>query len=249
MFRQRMSFELSTVDKACAALARPFTQAASQVRRSSMKIVVKKLGSRWQPVDSAGNVVRGAVYNADGSGYSTRQGAAEAAQMLRDISGWGIRSHATIPETGDPGVLRSLLGAVARKAAASVFASNKSPPSETVVEKAKSAALGAIQRHPAVAYAKGVLDIAGIASNAVEEARQRWELVKETVKKPKNGNANATKTRRAPLPESSQEMKDLREEKAALLRALDYAGIEPEQRREYHRRVDEIGARMRELPR
>jgi len=163
-----------------------------------MKIVVKKLGSRWQPVDSAGNVVRGAVYNADGSGYSTREGATEAAQMLRDLDRWGIRSHATIPETPEPGVLRSLLGAVARKAADSVFASNKTPPTETVVEKAKSAALGAIQRHPAVAYAKGVLDIAGIASNAVEEARQRWAQVKEVVKKPKNGNATKKRTRALP---------------------------------------------------
>lgn|SRR5512135_1373533 len=64
------------------------------------KIVVRKVGSRWQPVDSAGNVVRGAIYNADGTGYSTRQGAAEAAQMLRDTAGWGVRpgqrGHATM---------------------------------------------------------------------------------------------------------------------------------------------------------
>jgi hypothetical protein len=64
------------------------------------KIVVRKVGSRWQPVDSAGTVVRGAIYNADGAGYSTRQGAAEAAQMLRDIGGWGVRpgqrAHATM---------------------------------------------------------------------------------------------------------------------------------------------------------
>jgi hypothetical protein len=60
-----------------------------------MKITVRKIGSRWQPVDSGGQVVRGAVYNADGSGYSTRQGAVEAAQMLREIGGWGIRPAGT----------------------------------------------------------------------------------------------------------------------------------------------------------
>lgn len=59
------------------------------------KITVRKIGLRWQPVDSTGAVVRGAVYNADGSGYSTRQGASEAAEMLREIGGWGIRPAGT----------------------------------------------------------------------------------------------------------------------------------------------------------
>jgi hypothetical protein len=64
-----------------------------------MKISVRKIGSRWQPVDSFGHVVRGDVYNADGTGYSTREGAAEAAQMLRASRSWRPhvpqRAHAT----------------------------------------------------------------------------------------------------------------------------------------------------------
>lgn len=48
-------------------------------------IVVRKIGERWQPVNSAGHVVRGAVYNANGAGYSTRENATEAAAMLRKL--------------------------------------------------------------------------------------------------------------------------------------------------------------------
>ena len=47
----------------------------------------------------------------------------------------------------------------------------------------------------------------------------------------------------------SQEMRDLREQKAQYLRALDYAGNTREQVKEYHRLVDEISAQMRALPR
>lgn len=54
-----------------------------------MKITVRKIGARWQPVDGDGNVVRGSIYNADGTGYSTREGAAEAAAMLRQLGGLG----------------------------------------------------------------------------------------------------------------------------------------------------------------
>jgi hypothetical protein len=50
---------------------------------------VRKIGTRWQPVDKNGRVVRGDIYNADGTGYSTRQGAAEAAAMLRQLGGRG----------------------------------------------------------------------------------------------------------------------------------------------------------------
>src|SRR5512143_242733 len=57
--------------------------AGSAAHATKSRIAVRKSGSRWQPVDSAGNVVRGNVYNADGTGYSTKEGAAEAAQMLR----------------------------------------------------------------------------------------------------------------------------------------------------------------------
>jgi hypothetical protein len=57
------------------------------------KIAVRKIGARWQPVDNAGHVVRGDVYNADGTGYSTKEGAQEAAEMLR-LSRTGGRSRA-----------------------------------------------------------------------------------------------------------------------------------------------------------
>jgi len=53
------------------------------------RIVVRKIGERWQPVDDRGEIVRGSIYNADGTGYSTRQGAAEAAAMLRQLNGRG----------------------------------------------------------------------------------------------------------------------------------------------------------------
>jgi hypothetical protein len=51
------------------------------------------------------------------------------------------------------------------------------------------------------------------------------------------------------VPTGSSEMIDLREQKASLLRALDYAGNTREQVKEYHRRIEEIDARMRALPR
>lgn len=44
---------------------------------------VRKVSGRWQPVTKGGHIVRGNIYNADGTGYSTRQGAVEAAEMLR----------------------------------------------------------------------------------------------------------------------------------------------------------------------
>jgi hypothetical protein len=49
------------------------------------KIMARKIDARWQPVDSDGNVIRGTVYNVDGSGYSTKQGAVEAATMRRQF--------------------------------------------------------------------------------------------------------------------------------------------------------------------
>jgi hypothetical protein len=52
-------------------------------------LAVRKLGTRWQPVNSGGHVVRGEVYNADGAGYSTRESAHEAATMLRKLGGHG----------------------------------------------------------------------------------------------------------------------------------------------------------------
>lgn len=55
------------------------------VSRQRPTIVVRKLGSRWQPINSAGQIVRGTVYNANGAGYGTRQAAAEAAEMFRKL--------------------------------------------------------------------------------------------------------------------------------------------------------------------
>jgi len=49
------------------------------------RIGVRKIEGRWQPVNASGIVIRGKIYNADGSGYSTRQGAEEAAGMIRKL--------------------------------------------------------------------------------------------------------------------------------------------------------------------
>lgn len=48
-------------------------------------ITVRKIAGRWQPVTPSGHIVRGGIYNADGTGYSTREGAVEAAAMLRTL--------------------------------------------------------------------------------------------------------------------------------------------------------------------
>ena len=53
------------------------------------QIVVRKVGSRWQPLDGNGRVVRGSIYNADGTGYSSKEGALEAAAMLRKLGPQG----------------------------------------------------------------------------------------------------------------------------------------------------------------
>lgn len=99
--------DFKTKSEAAKAFARlsktqPFMTASAH-HATTKKIVVRKVGSRWQPVDSSGTVMRGAVYNADGTGYSTREGAAEAAEMLRHTTGWGAhpvsREHATIAES------------------------------------------------------------------------------------------------------------------------------------------------------
>ena len=49
------------------------------------RIVVRKVKGRWQPTSASGIIVRGKIYNADGSGYSTKQGAEEAAEMIRKL--------------------------------------------------------------------------------------------------------------------------------------------------------------------
>ena len=62
---------------------------AAHATAKRTKIAVRKIGARWQPVNENGTVVRGAIYNADGTGYSTKQGADEAAAMLRQLGNRG----------------------------------------------------------------------------------------------------------------------------------------------------------------
>ena len=50
------------------------------------KVTVRQVHGRWQPIDAEGWIVRGSVYNADGRGYATKEGAEEAAAMLREIA-------------------------------------------------------------------------------------------------------------------------------------------------------------------
>jgi len=87
------------------------------------------------------------------------------------------------------GKSRAELVNVARAAAAAVFASRKVAPSDAALKKARSAAFKAIQRHdrlagtsahPVAAYAHG---IAELAAEATEEARQRWEMQHESLRK------------------------------------------------------------------
>lgn len=60
------------------------TSSPSTTKKSRV-IMIRKIGDRWQPVDERGAVIRGNIYNADGAGYSTKQGATEAAEMLRQF--------------------------------------------------------------------------------------------------------------------------------------------------------------------
>jgi len=87
------------------------------------------------------------------------------------------------------GKSRAELVDVARAAAAAVFAPRKVAPSEAALKKARSAAFKAIQRHdrlagtadhPVAAYAHG---IAELAAEATEEARQRWEMHHDRLRK------------------------------------------------------------------
>jgi len=47
------------------------------------KVRVAKVHGRWQPIDNEGWIVCGTVYNVDGMGYATQEGAEEAAAVLR----------------------------------------------------------------------------------------------------------------------------------------------------------------------
>lgn len=49
------------------------------------QIAARKIDDRWQPVTASGVIIRGNVYNADGTGYGTKQGAEEAAAMIRKL--------------------------------------------------------------------------------------------------------------------------------------------------------------------
>lgn len=108
------------------------------------------------------------------------------------------RAHSTISEADmaerrkrDPGAWspRAKLVEVARQAAAAVFAPRKIAPSEASIKKAKGAAFKAIMRHdplsgtaehPAAPYSHG---IAELAAEGTEEARQRWEMMHESLRK------------------------------------------------------------------
>lgn len=87
------------------------------------------------------------------------------------------------------GKSRAELVSVARAAAASVFAPRKVAPSEAAIKKARSKAFDAIRRadrlagtsdHPVAAYSHG---IAELAAEGTEEARQRWEMARESTRK------------------------------------------------------------------
>jgi hypothetical protein len=98
------------------------------------------------------------------------------------------------------GKSRAELVGVARAAAAAVFAPLKKAPSEAAVKKARSAAFRAIQHHdrlagtadhPVAAYAHG---IAELAAEGTEEARQRWEMQRESARKLRRGGGRSHAT-------------------------------------------------------
>lgn len=69
-----------------ASAARSFhATRSSTARETKPQIVVRKVEGRWQPLTASGVIIRGNVYNADGTGYSTKQGAEEAAMMIRKL--------------------------------------------------------------------------------------------------------------------------------------------------------------------
>lgn len=99
------------------------------------------------------------------------------------------------------GKSRAELVDVARAAAAAVFAPRKVAPSEAALKKARSAAFKAIQRHdrlagtsdhPVAAYSHG---IAELAAEATEEARQRWSMHHDRLRK---GSRSSHSTKRTP---------------------------------------------------
>jgi hypothetical protein len=87
----------------------------------------------------------------------------------------------------DPGAWssRDKLIAIARAAAASVFASRKAAPSAAAIRKAREAAFKAIRRHdpiagtsdhPAAAYSHGVAEL---AAEGVDQAARDWVPAKQ----------------------------------------------------------------------
>ena len=97
-------------------------------------------------------------------------------------------------------------------------------------------------------YADGTpLYMADTDLESLKRKIREYHKVK-TIKVSRADVGHAITKRRKPRREESQAMRDLREEKARLLRALDYAGNTREQVREYHRMIDEISAKMRALP-
>lgn len=111
--------------------------------------------------------------------------------------GGGGRSHSTISR----GKSRAELVDVARVAAAAVFAPRKVAPSAAAIKKAKEAAFQAIRRHdrlagtadhPVAPYSHG---IAELAAEATEEARQRWEMHHDRLRKVSRSSHSTIVTR------------------------------------------------------
>jgi len=85
---QRRERELIEEDEGDHATKRKPKKSSHATAKTSARssISARKIDNRWQPVSSGGHVVRGDIYNADGTGYSTREGAVEAAAMLRQLA-------------------------------------------------------------------------------------------------------------------------------------------------------------------
>ena len=74
-------------------------QSASAGRHATVrKPRVMKISGRWQPVTATGAIMRDALHNADGTGYSTKAGAVEAQRDMLGGSGTG-RRHATVKKS------------------------------------------------------------------------------------------------------------------------------------------------------
>ena len=162
---------------------------AARLRRQGFKPIIKRHASRG---DVSWNVtIEDAFRTAKSRSHSTKRPAGTRYEEM----------VATARAGEARGKSRAELRDVARAAAAAVFAPRKIAPSEAVIKKARSAAFKAIQRHdpstgtathPVAAYAHGIADI---AAEATEEARQRWEMQRESLRTLRRGHATKTSGR------------------------------------------------------